>query len=264
MKHDFGTNKDKKIGIFALGLIGGSLYKALIKKGYNVVPCSRSVDFAHNDINVLKDCDVVFVCTPMNKTIEVLDMLENVVSSDCIVLDVCSLKSFVMQKKRPYKFIGSHPMAGTENSGFAASFEELFEGSVWVLTQSNDIIEKIISDIGARLVIADAQEHDYAVALISHLPMLLSQALFDTTNNNKLAQNLAASGFRDMTRLAMTNPELASDMMKMNKININEALNKLYNSIKCLKTDNYDEKIKRIAQERKKMYDADGKNNTEI
>jgi len=253
-----------KIGILALGLIGGSLYKALEGKGYELVPCSRSVEFASSDINVLKDCEVVFVCTPMNKTMETLDRLENVVDENCIVLDVCSLKSFVMEKKRPYKFIGSHPMAGTENSGFEASFKELFEGAVWVLTEHNEKVEKIIKDVGARVVVAPAKEHDEAVALISHMPMLVSQALFDSIKDNELAKTLASSGFRDMTRLAMTNEEMASDMVYMNAQNIENALNKLYSSIKNLKTNNYDEKIKFIAQKRKKMYDGNGKNNTPI
>ena len=70
----------------------------------------------------------------MSKTLEILDKLETVVCKDTIVTDVCSLKGFVMQKERPYTFIGSHPMAGTEHSGFDASFEALFEGAKWVIT----------------------------------------------------------------------------------------------------------------------------------
>lgn len=266
-----------RIGIIALGLIGGSLLKALSNKGFEIVAVSRNkesldgaksfTDLVSDDIKSVKDCDTVFVCTPIGKTLETLDKLENIVRKDCIVTDVASVKSFVMEKKRPYKFIGSHPMAGTENNGFEASFKELFINAKWVITPQRDTskedIEKLKSIVeltGAKAVLADAKEHDIAVALISHMPMLISQAVFKAASNNELALKLASSGFRDVTRLAMTNVELAKDMMDFNNQNIKEACGALLESLKDLQTQDYISTAASIKASREAMYSKDGKN----
>lgn len=258
--------KKSKIGIVGLGLIGGSIYKSLVKKGFDVVAISRSQKFASDSLEDLKPCDVVFVCTPMNKTLVILDRLENILSSNTIVADVCSLKRFLQSKKRPYKFIPSHPMAGTEFSGFENSFETLFEGAKWVLTPfegtSPDDIEtlsEIIENMGAKTVLADAKEHDEAVALISHMPMLISQALFKTAQHNKLALELASSGFRDMTRLALSNTEMADDMIKLNSENIQNSILKLYASVGELLASDYKSQIEEIKKAKSKRQKVNGK-----
>ena len=158
-------------------------------------------------------------------------------------------------------------MAGTENSGYEASFAELFQGAKWVLTpyydtlpQDGKKLEEVISKMGAKVVYADAKEHDEAVAKISHMPMLLAQALFKMAEDDDLALELAASGFRDMTRLAMSNVDMAVDMVNMNTQNIEKSLIALQNSISDLKT-NYRKKITEISEKRGKMYDKNGKNN---
>ena len=265
-----------KIGIISLGLIGASLLKAISNHGFDIICVTRNPEsiqkakkydvVCSNDIKTLKDCEVVFVCSPISVTLSVLDELENVVNENCVVLDVASVKEFVMKKKRPYKFIGSHPMAGTAESGFDAGFKELFEGAKWVICPSDNIheadIEKvktIINQTGANIIKANPREHDMAVALISHAPMYISQAIFDSIKNNELAKQLASSGFRDMTRLAMSNTAMADDMLKYNNDNIKEVLKNFENSMENLKTD-YKEKIEKIAKERKEMYSKDGKN----
>lgn len=267
-----------KIGIVSLGLIGGSIFKALAAKGCELAVVTRNpasieavkkyTPFVSDDINTLKNCEIIFVCSPMNKTIEILDSLETVVNSGTIVADVCSLKEFVMKKARPYIFIGSHPMAGTENNGFDASFKELFEGAKWVLTpfpgtKEEDIntLKDIICMMGASPVICGAQEHDEAAALISHMPMLVAQALMKTAMDNELALKLASSGFRDMTRLALSNTEMAEDMICLNKENIKNKLNDLLKNTDSLLSDNYSSQIKLIKEYRNKMYNQDGKNN---
>lgn len=266
-----------KIGIIALGLIGGSLLKSLSGKNIEITAISQNnetldkakeyAQIVSKDLNELKRCDIVFVCTPINKTIETLDKLENIVKKTCIVTDVASVKEFVMEKKRPYKFIGSHPMAGTEFSGFDASFKELFIDAKWVITPSQETTEEDIKTLedtikltGAKTILSDAKKHDLAVALISHMPMLMSQAIFKTASNNNLALQLASSGFRDTTRLAMTNTTMAQDMMNYNKDNIQEALDLLANSINILQSGNYLEMISEIKSSREKMYSKEGKN----
>ena len=250
-----------KIGVVGLGLIGGSIFKKLMAENFDVTGVSRSQrgDKIFQNYEVLKDREIVFVCSAMNKTLEILDELEKYLSPQTIVTDVCSLKEFVCNKKRPYKFIPSHPMAGTEHQGFEASFPELFEGAKWALTPYleggvPESFTKIIQKLGAMSVITTPQEHDAAVAMISHMPMVIAQALFSAASENKLAMELAASGFRDMTRLAMSNTEMAQDMVLMNSKNIEHAILKLYKSVGDLTSDGYMEKIKQIKQEREKMF----------
>lgn len=265
-----------KIGIVGLGLIGGSIFKALSRLGIELFGVSSSIEtiekakkYTENvsmDLSSLKTCDIVFVCTPMNKTLDVLDSLENILPTTAIVADVASLKGFLTDKKRPYKFIPTHPMAGTEFSGFDNSFEELFQGVKWVLTPLVDTsvedlvkLTPIIEQMGATCIFSTPQEHDEAVAIISHMPLLISQAIYKTAQNNSLAIKLAASGFRDMTRLALSNEEMADDMISMNPNNIQKAILSLYASVGELLSNNYKSQITDIKKCRQQMY-LDGKN----
>lgn len=252
-----------KIGIIGLGLIGGSIFKDLTRLNYNVIGVSKSQsgENIYKDYSVLKDCDIVFVCTAMNKTLKVLDELENVLSPETVVTDVCSLKTFVCKKFRPYKFIPSHPMAGTEHKGFENSFEELFNGATWVLTPFKTTEEKdinklveIIKNLGAKPLFTTPTKHDEAAALISHMPMLMAQAIFKASSDNELALNMASSGFRDMTRLALSNEEMAADMINMNHKNIETAVLKVYKAIGDLTKGNYFEQISDIKSKRAKMF----------
>ena len=266
-----------KIGIISLGLIGGSLFKALCANFDTIYAVTRNKETIQkaksyspnisDNLNSLSECDIVFAACPINKTLEILDKLENIVSKDCIVLDCASVKEFVMKKERPYKFIGSHPMAGTEFSGFDASFKELFQGAKWVLTPAENIsdedikkVQTIITMTGAETIITNAKEHDYAAALISHMPLLVSEAIFKCASDNKLALKLASSGFRDMTRLAMSSLEMAQDMNTFNSVNIQKALDKLVNEINFLKNTKDLKIFADIKNTRSSMYSSEGKN----
>lgn len=249
-----------KIGVIGLGLIGGSIFKGL-KDKYEVVGVSNSVKEVNvsGDYNTLKECELVFVCTPMRVTLDVLDKLEGIVTPDTIVTDVCSLKEFVSQKEYSYKFIPSHPMAGTENSGWEASFADLFKGAKWVLTPKRVIreqaaLEGVIKELGAEIVITTPKEHDKAVAMISHMPMVIAQALCKNILNDKLAQTLAASGFRDTTRLALSNIVMADDMISMNGENIRAAIDSLTVALNNLLGDNYREQAENIKKFRISLY----------
>lgn len=245
-----------KIGIIGLGLIGGSLFKDLTKK-YDVIAVSQSQngDKIFKSYEVLKDRDLIFVCTPMNKTLAVLDKLENYLSPDTVVTDVCSLKKFVSEKQRPYKFIPSHPMAGTEHKGFENSFEGLFKNAKWVLTgEKNDLLLEIIDFVGATPIFTTAEKHDEAVAMISHMPMVIAQGLMLAAKENPLALEIASSGFRDMTRLAMSNEEMADDMVTMNHKNIEQSILKLYKAIGELTNGDYPKTITELKNIRSKMF----------
>ena len=253
-------NQYMKIGIIGLGLIGGSLFKDL-SKDFDVIGGSKSQsgENIYKTYDALKDRDLVFVCTAMNKTLGVLDELEKFIPSKTVVTDVCSLKEFVCKKERPYVFIPSHPMAGTEHKGFENSFEGLFKGAKWVIIsdKKNKDIENlltVIDYVGAKPVFTTAKEHDKAAALISHMPMVIAQALMLTAKDNPLALEIASSGFRDMTRLALSNEEMACDMVSMNHENIEQAILKLYKSVGELTTSNYPNTIEELKKIRSKMF----------
>lgn len=269
-------DRNLKVGIVGLGLIGGSIFKALCALRCNVLAVSRSnptikkakeySPYVSKSLADLKYCDVIFVCTPMNKIIGVLDKLNKILPPDAIVADVCSLKRFLYNKKYSYKLIPTHPMAGTEFAGFDNSFEALFQDAKWILTPDEetdqDDIKKVIDIIevlGAKPIFATPKEHDEAMALISHMPMLIAQAIFKTAQHNSLALKLASSGFRDMTRLALSNEEMAQDMVNLNSDNIQNSILKLYSSVGELLTKDYQAQIKEIKKERQIMY-VNGKN----
>ena len=255
-----------KIGIVGLGLIGGSIYKKLTQLQYEVVGISKSqngkAENITNDLSKLKDCDLIFVATPINSTIDKLKEIEKIVNKNTLVTDCCSVKEFLSKEKFGFKFIPSHPMAGTEFSGYENSFGELFNGAKWVITPIDEtptnLLEKIILDLGATPIITTPQKHDEAVALISHMPMIIAQGLMKSSENNNLAKKLAASGFRDMTRLAMSNTEMAKDMIEYNHNNIELSLLNLYKIIGDL-IKNYPNEITNIKEVREKMY-KNGKN----
>ncbi len=252
-----------KIGVVGLGLIGGSIFKCAQQK-YDVAGVSRSVkevEGVSEDYAALEDCNLVFVCTPMNKTLEVLDKLEGILDENTIVTDVCSLKEFVSQKNYKFKFIPSHPMAGTEHSGWEHSFPELFEGATWAVTLKDDthledfaVLKSVINDLGAKTILTTPREHDRAVAMISHAPMLVAQALCKNIENNELAQKLASSGFRDTTRLALSNVEMANDMIVMNGENIKDVICGINGSIDELLEGDYKEEAQKIKEFREELY----------
>lgn len=285
----------KSIAVIGLGLIGGSILKGLKNKGYELTGVARRKETINQalaesiicrgstSLDIVSDADIIFVCTPINIIIDTISALKQITKPKAIITDTASLKGrimdFVDSSEKPFRFIGGHPMAGTENKGLDSSSEKLFEGAKWVLTPSkgsnNDDLQtlgSVIKKLGAEIVIADPVQHDKAAALISHMPLFLSQALFDTVNNysdkdvSELALKLAASGFRDMTRLASANPELSKDMLVQNKSNVIKAVNELKKHLDGFEKElagneeDFIKTIETIASLRKKMYSPDGKN----
>ena len=123
-------------------------------------------------------------------------------------------------------------------------------------------LEKIVRETGATTLLATADEHDEAVAFISHLPLFVAQALFKNIENNELAHKLAASGFRDTTRLAATNPCLAVDMLSYNKVNLQKTFELFQeNFAQIVNDENYFELALKLSENRRNLYNQDGKNN---
>lgn len=259
-----------KLGILGLGLIGSSILKGLYNNSdYEIFCCSISSfleakNYTLNsspDLNILKNCDIIFVCSSVTKTLSYLEKLNSVLSEKTIVADVTSIKKDLLGKKFNFNFILTHPMAGSEKSGFSAGNKDLFSDCKWLIEKNNEILEKIIADLGAKAKLVDMNNHDKMCAQISHLPTILSFLLFNSVD--KTSKEIASSGFRDTTRLAMTNSDLAFNMFNLNLENIEESFNKLKEELNHLKSLTDSEKISlfnEISKQRKEMYGENGKN----
>ncbi|PZD75217.1 Prephenate dehydrogenase [Acaryochloris thomasi RCC1774] len=232
-----------KIGIVGLGLIGGSLGLDFRALGHQVLGVSRkpqtcelalqrgAVDQASDDLSLLSTADVVFICTPLGSMRNVVERLIPYLYTDAIVTDVGSVKASVVDALHPLwpRFLGGHPMSGTEAAGIEAAQSNLFQGNSYVLTPVDEtpaeiipIVEPLVQSLGGTVYKCAPAEHDRAVAWISHLPAIASTTLIaaclQETDSDvfKLAQDLASSGFRDTSRVGGGNPELTRMMAEHN------------------------------------------------
>lgn len=245
-------DKRIKVGIVGLGLIGGSIEKYLKdSSNYELLCVSQSQNRAHTMEN-LGDCDIVFLCGSQKKIKDDLREIAIVNSKSgkggkvpeaerafakTLITDVGSTKENICACAEEFglkNFIGGHPMAGTEHSGYEASFPELFQGCNWILmhpseefcndnefTKKLDKLEKLITDLGTENIIKmDPQSHDEAVAAISHLSIVLSMGLASITKAYPQSQKVIGPSFKSMTRLANGNKELTKDLITINRENI--------------------------------------------
>ena len=267
------------IGIVGLGLIGGSIglklqtlnhniygvtnnkfneKKALERKLANVVSC---------DLSILKECSLIILALPIKDLIHPSKELIISIPKEAIVTDVGSVKEPIIntwEKIHPL-FIGSHPMAGTEQRGVESGFECLLEKAKWIITptaktNSNSIriLSNLINSMQCEVCKASPKEHDEAVSLISHLPIFVASSLIKTANTEKtnsllnLSQKLAASGYADSTRVGGGNPNLGLDLAINNKTNILNAIQKFknnFNELEALITDeNWELLSKKLTQ----------------
>ncbi|MFQ5925658.1 MAG: prephenate dehydrogenase [Dehalococcoidia bacterium] len=235
-----------RIAIIGLGLIGGSMGLALKKVAdLELVGFARRPEVAakalsigavdraeRNLLSAVEEADLVIIATPVVAIKEILAQIGERLSHGCIVTDTASTKAQVMGWAEEFlpssvSFIGGHPMAGKEASGIEAADADLFTGCTYCLVpgrrangEAINVVKGLVGQIGARPFFLDASEHDSLVAAISHLPLLLSAALVSTTARSpswpQLAK-LAATGFRDLTRLASGNPEMSRDICLTNR-----------------------------------------------
>ena len=236
----------RRIAIIGLGLIGGSMGLALKKVAdLELVGFARrpevaskalsigAVDRAEgNLLSAVEEASLVIIATPVVAIKEILAQIGERLAQGCIVTDTASTKAQVMGWAEEFlpssvSFIGGHPMAGKEASGIEAADADLFAGCTYCLVpgrrataEAINVVEGLVGQIGARPIFLDASEHDSLVAAISHLPLLLSAALVSATTRSpswpKMAK-LAATGFRDLTRLASGNPEMSRDICLTNR-----------------------------------------------
>lgn len=246
--------KFTKIAILGLGLIGGSLGKALVRRGFVVsgwdVDAAVRVEARENGAvnysadtleQVLDNAGVVFIAVPALYVSKVIEQALPFVAAGAVFSDVCSTKGDVIREvqqflPKEYAFVPGHPMTGSERNGIAAADPFLFENAAYILidlpeTASNDFekIQFLIETIGAHLIRLTADEHDRIVSVVSHLPHMVAAMLARTAGEAETdfpgTLALAAGGFRDTTRIAMGDPQLWSGILQGNRTKILEALN---------------------------------------
>jgi len=236
------------VTIVGLGLIGGSIGLALKKRkssGFEVVGYSRrpetaaearslgAIDRSETDLKrAVKEAELVIITTPVLAIRDILSRMAPNLPSGCVVTDTASTKVQVMKWAEQIlppsvDFVGGHPMAGKETYGIRAAGADLFRGCAYCLTPSEGASSqsvakatRMVRKLGASPLFIDAQEHDNLVAGVSHLPVLLSASLVSvTTRNSRWPQmsGLAASGYRDLTRLSSGNPEVNAHICLTNK-----------------------------------------------
>ncbi|MDX2254515.1 MAG: prephenate/arogenate dehydrogenase [Pseudanabaenaceae cyanobacterium bins.39] len=238
------------IGIVGLGLIGGSLGRDLVASGSWVWGVSRSPDtcrqaeaiasvnvaspeLANLDQEMLSQTEMVVICTPIAAILPTIAMVAPLLPKGCIITDVGSVKEAIVAEAIALcaplglRFVGSHPMAGTAFQSIMAAEANLFRDRPCVVTPSLDreavdMVRSLWQSVGMRVYECTPAEHDRAVALISHLPVMVSASLIKTCQTEAgdvlpLAQNLASSGFRDTSRVGGGNPELGRLMAEYNQ-----------------------------------------------
>lgn len=279
-----------KIGIVGLGLIGGSLGLDLRAIGHQILGVSRRsstcqealargiVDDAGVNLSMLAAADVVFICTPLGAIIPTVEELIPHLSANAIVTDVGSVKTPIVKAAAAIwpNFVGGHPMAGTAESGLDAALSNLFAGNPYVLTpvettpaNAVKIVEEIVRSLACKFYICRPEDHDKAVAWISHLPVIVSAGLIDAcmseTDPNvlELAQQLASSGFRDTSRVGGGNPELGVMMARYNKGELLRSLqqyrHRVDELIDCIKREDWyalEEKLKHTQHSRPEFLES--------
>ncbi len=256
------------IGIVGLGLIGGSIGLKLQRLNHTIYGVTNNninkkkaiernlANFVSCDLDILKECSLIILALPLKDIINPSKDLINAIPKDVIVTDVGSIKVPIIntwEKIHPL-FIGSHPMAGTEEKGVESGFESLLENAKWIITPTSKTnshsfktLSNLITSMQCEICQASPKVHDEAVSLISHLPIFIASSLIKTANTEKnesllaLTQRLAASGYADTTRVGGGNPNLGLDLAINNQKNILKAIKefkKNINEIEALIKDN--------------------------
>jgi arogenate dehydrogenase (NADP+) len=243
------------VGVVGLGLIGGSLALDLQRLGLEVralvhrpATAERAMERGlarqvSTDPAILAGCALVVLALPLDRLLDPDPALIAALPPAAVITDVGSVKQPVLLRWQPIhpRFVAAHPMAGTAEAGVEAGQPRLFQGRPWVATPTDDTdpealaaVKALALAVGARWLQCTAPDHDRAVALISHLPVLVSAALLSTADRQsaaaagesfpELVRLLASSGFADTTRVGGGNPVLGTLMARCNREAVTAAL----------------------------------------
>jgi len=237
--------RSKRIAIIGVGLIGGSLGLALRRKGFDGViegyGRRRStlemalqigaVDTIGLDFKEAGEADVVVICTPVEVIPDMVGKIAPSAKAGCVITDVGSVKRRVVERAEAIlrssnpsvPFVGGHPMAGSERSGVLAARADLFEEARCILTPTDstptsalDVVREMWEFVGARTLILSPLRHDQLIAAASHLPHISASALAETVGKMGEALDLAATGFKDTTRVASGSPGIWKEILSQN------------------------------------------------
>lgn len=241
-------------GFIGLGLIGGSIARAIREKlpqshiiAYDINPASVEAAISDGVINIAAKaidqsfaaCDYLFLCAPVQKNDDNLRILKEIISADCLLTDVGSVKIGIHEAIKAIgldaQFIGGHPMAGSERVGYVNSKAILLENAYYILTPTASVpkeklenYRELVSILGAIPLILDCKQHDYVTAAISHLPHVIASALVNlveaSDSEDGIMKMVAAGGFKDITRIASSSPVMWQQICLTNTENISKLL----------------------------------------
>ena len=269
-----------KVCIIGCGLIGSSLARAIKKHNLSekIVSSNRSDivnkkvlglkivnDSSSDTQKMVKDSDLIIIATPLSSYENVILKIKNSLKNGMILTDVGSVKERVIslvEKAIPkdVSWIPSHPIAGTEESGPEAGFSELFKNRWCILTPSKKAKEKDINtlksfwkQIGSKVDIMNAKQHDYILSITSHIPHLVAYNIVNTSMNIQKEKQSAiikysAGGLRDFTRIAASNPIMWRDIFIQNKKNTSKEIERFIANLKDLKNAIENEDSKKLEE----------------
>jgi prephenate dehydrogenase len=259
----------KRVSVVGVGLIGGSLALALKRGrpsltivGYDRLPVLKkalklgAVDEAATDLlSAVIQSDCLIFAVPISTTLEIVRRIGKFISPDTIVTDVCSTKVAVMAAVKRYfpkevLFVGGHPMAGSERGGIESADPLLFENAYYILSPPRiarmeeskksrlKALVGLIESTGARVVFVDPAVHDRVVASVSHVPQLLAVALMTVVSRGRGSPSLqlAAGGFRDLTRVASSPFEMWAEILHTNRKEVSRSLKKLLRKLETYRS----------------------------
>ncbi len=223
-----------------VGLIGGSLGQVLRRsKRYKVVGIARrsatlrnakalgAIDSGSTALSQVSLADIVVVCTPVDTIVPLINKIRPFLKPRAIVTDVGSIKGILDRQIKGVRFVGAHPLAGSHNTGVKAARPDLFRGATCVLVPQDQTALKAVRDMwctaGAKVLEMTAQAHDQAVAMTSHLPHVLAHALVHAVSKRpqqSILKSLMAGSFRDVTRVASSDPEQWAQIFQANLKNL--------------------------------------------
>ena len=251
-------------GFIGLGLIGGSIARALKKNREDIRilacdpnPQTRSLALSQLVTDealeapgeALFDCDFVFLCAPVSCNGENLEKILPYLKESCILTDVGSVKTPIYRQVQSMgltdRFIGGHPMTGSERVGFANSKASLLENAYYIMTPAPDVPEQkveqfrqLVLSTGAILLQIDCERHDYVTAAVSHLPHIIASSLVNLVkghDDNGLMKAIAAGGFKDITRIASSSPVMWQQICLTNTDNIRSLLQDYIDALETVK-----------------------------
>ncbi|MCR3921945.1 MAG: prephenate dehydrogenase [Firmicutes bacterium] len=249
-----------RVAIIGVGMVGGSLGKAMLTRelareivGFDtssgVLQQALSLGAVTRQASSLQeavlDADLVVLAAPVLATLQLLSEIAPFLTAGTLVTDVCSTKEAVALRAAEslpttVSFIGGHPMSGSEKEGVAALDENLFENAFYLLTGQSGLerMEALVRELGAVPLVLQPQKHDQLVAAVSHLPHVAATALVQAVAGLHETDELlvlAASGFRDTTRVAMGSPHMWKDICLSNRENIVTLLDLLVQELQSVR-----------------------------